>query len=228
MNNATEKERLLPELTKGFLKENPVLRLVLGTCPTLAVSTTITGALGMGAAVTLVLLCSNAIVSALRRAIPDKVRIPAYITIIATLVTAVQMLVKAFVPAVDATLGIYLPLITVNCIILGRADGYANRHSVSASVLDALGMGAGFTAAIFSIATIREVIGAGRFAGLTLFPSAFAPLIFLLPPGGFFVYGILIAVANKLARRKRKPTGQDSHCAACGVCAGCQKGVEAI
>ncbi|MDR2753569.1 MAG: electron transport complex subunit E, partial [Oscillospiraceae bacterium] len=132
------KEKLLPELTKGFLRENPVLRLVLGTCPTLAISTGVLGGLGMGVAATIVLLLSNVLISALRKAIPNKVRIPAYITIIAGLVTVVQLLVKAYVPAVDKSLGIYLPLITVNCIILGRADGYANRHSVAASLFDAL------------------------------------------------------------------------------------------
>ena len=213
------KKKLLPEITKGFLKENPVLRLVLGTCPTLALSTSVTGALGMGVSATAVLLASNFAISALRKVIPDKVRIPAYITIIAALVTVVQLLVKAFAPAVDASLGLYLPLITVNCIILGRADGYANQNGVLASLCDGIGMGVGFTAAIFCMAVIREILGAGSFAGLTLFPASYAPLIFLLPPGGFFVYGIMIACANKLARKKGRPVKTEFSCEDCGACA---------
>jgi electron transport complex protein RnfE len=216
-----KKEPLLQELTKGFLKENPVLRLVLGTCPTLAISTSVTAAVGMGISATIVLLFANVVISALRRVIPDKVRIPAYITIIAALVTVVQLLVQAFVPAIDKSLGIYLPLITVNCIILGRADGYANRHGVAASACDGVGMGAGFTAAIFCMAVLREVLGAGKFAGVTLFSASYAPLIFLLPPGGFFVYGILIACANKLARKKGRPVKEEMACEACGACPGC-------
>ena len=212
-----EKPKLLPELTKGFLKENPVLRLVLGTCPTLAISTSVSAALGMGVAATAVLLFSNIAISALRKVIPDKVRIPAYITIIAGLVTIVQMLVKAYVPAVDKALGIYLPLITVNCIILGRADGYANTHSVAASTFDAIGMGVGFTAALTLMAVVRETLGAGAFAGIHLFDTPVGILI--LPPGGFFIYGCMIALANKLeggkARKQKNP---------CMDCMGCEGG----
>jgi electron transport complex protein RnfE len=209
------KEKLFPELTKGFLKENPVLRLVLGTCPALAISATVLGGAGMGAAATIVLLVSNVIISALRKVIPDKVRIPAYITIIAGLVTVVQLLVKAYVPAVDKSLGIYLPLITVNCIILGRADGYANRHGVLASACDAIGMGVGFTGALTAMAVLREVIGTGTFAGIPLFGTQFVPMtILILPPGGFFVYGCMIALANKLqGKSAKKQTG-------CGACEG--------
>ena len=139
-NGAKEKTALLPELTKGFLRENPTLRLVLGTCPTLAISTSLSAALGMGVAATAVLLLSNITISALRRVIPEKVRLPAYITIIAGIVTLVQMVVKAYAPAVDQALGVYLPLITVNCIIFGRADAYASSHSVAASAFDAIGI----------------------------------------------------------------------------------------
>ena len=211
-----KKARLLPELTKGFLKENPVLRLVLGTCPTLAISTSVTAALGMSAAATLVLLGSNVLISALRRLIPDKVRIPAYITLIAGLVTIVQMLVKAFVPAVDEALGIYLPLITVNCIILGRAEGFAGSHDVLASAFDAVGMGAGFTAVLTLMAALREFLGAGSFAGVPLLTTPAAILI--LPPGGFFVYGCMIALANKLQGTKSKR--QDTKCVECMECEG--------
>ena len=209
------KQKLLPELTKGFLKENPVLRLVLGTCPTLAISTSVSAALGMSAAATIVLLFSNIAISALRKVIPDKVRIPAYITVIAGLVTIVQMLVKAYVPAVDRALGIYLPLITVNCIILGRAEGYANSHGVLASAFDAIGMGAGFTAVLTLMAIVREVLGAGTFAGIHLLNTPAAILI--LPPGGFFVYGCMIALGNKLEGGKKK---QQNPCMDCMGCEG--------
>ena len=151
------------ELTKGILKENPVFRLVLGTCPTLAVSTSAMSALGMGAAATVVLICSNLVISACRKIIPDKVRIPAYITIIAGFVSVVQMLVKAFVPAIDKSLGIYLPLIVVNCIILGRAEAFASKNPVIPSVLDGLGMGIGFTAALLVMGCIRELLGSGTY-----------------------------------------------------------------
>ncbi|MDR2647536.1 MAG: electron transport complex subunit E [Oscillospiraceae bacterium] len=217
-----KKENLLHELTKGFLKENPVLRLVLGTCPTLAVSTSVESAIGMGLAATAVLLFSNMLISALRKVIPDKVRIPAYITIIAALVTAVQLLVKAYLPALDQSLGIYLPLITVNCIILGRADGFANRHSVAASALDGIGMGIGFTAALLAMSAIREVLGAGTFYGISLFGENYTPmLIFILPPGGFFVYGLLTAAANAIARKKKAPIKESFGCEGCPSAAGC-------
>jgi electron transport complex protein RnfE len=211
-----EKQKLLPELTKGFLRENPVLRLVLGTCPVLAISTSVTAALGMSVAATAVLLGSNVVISALRKVIPDKVRIPAYITVIAGLVTVVQMLVKAFAPAVDEALGIYLPLITVNCIILGRAEGYAGSHGVLACAFDAIGMGAGFTAVLTLMAAVRELLGAGAFAGIHLLDIPAAILI--LPPGGFFVYGLMIALANKLQGGGRKSGLSKKQQAGCGAC----------
>ena len=155
------KRSLFQEFSKGIIKENPVLCLVLGTCPTLAVTTSAFNAIGMGVAATAVLVCSNAVISLLRKVIPDKVRIPAYITIIAGFVSVVQMLVKAFAPAINASLGIFLPLIVVNCIILGRAEMFAGKNPVLPSILDGLGMGVGFTAALLCMGIIRELLGSG-------------------------------------------------------------------
>lgn len=208
---------------KGIIKENPVLVLVLGTCPTLAVSTSVTSALGMGAAATLVLLCSNMVISALRNIIPDKVRIPCYIVLIAGFVTMVQMLVKAFAPALDESLGIYLPLIVVNCIILGRAEMYANKNKVLDSAVDALGMGAGFTLALLLMATIREVLGSGTWMGIEIPVLAENNIsIMTMAPGGFLVFGILIAVVNKISSGKnvKKSFG----CAGCPSAEICGKG----
>ena len=197
---SSQKQSLLHELTKGIVAENPVLRLVLGTCPTLAVTTAASNAIGMGIAATLVLICSNFAISALRRVIPDKVRIPAYITIIAGFVSVVQLLVKAYAPELDESLGIYLPLIVVNCIILGRAEMFASKHPILPSVLDGLGMGIGFTAALLLMGSIREVLGAGTLFGIDLTMGKWEPmLIFVLSPGGFFVFGLLVALANHLA-----------------------------
>lgn len=179
-------------LLKGIIKENPVLVLVLGTCPTLAVTTNVMSALGMGAAATIVLLCSNMVISALRNIIPDKVRIPCYIVLIAGFVTMVQMLVKAFAPALDEALGIYLPLIVVNCIILGRAEMFANKNNVIDSAIDAVGMGAGFTLALLLMATIREVLGNGTWMGIEIpILSDNNISIMTMAPGGFLVFGIL-------------------------------------
>ena len=204
-------------LTAGFIKENPVLRLVLGTCPTLAVTTQAFNGLGMGAAATLVLIGSNAVISLLRNVIPDKVRIPAFITIIAGFVTIIQMLVKAFVPALDSALGIYLPLIVVNCIILGRAESFASKNKVLPSILDGLGMGIGFTIALVLMGSIREIIGDG---------SMIQPmLILILPPGGFFVFGMLIALFNRLAEGKGKEPATLS-CCNCPQAASCMKASE--
>lgn len=188
---------------KGIIKENPVLVLILGTCPALAVSTNVTSALGMGAAATIVLLCSNIVISALRKVIPDTVRIPCYIVLIAGFVTMVQMLVKAFAPALDEALGIYLPLIVVNCIILGRAEMFANKNKVVDSAIDALGMGAGFTLALLLMATIREVLGNGTWMGFPIPVLADNNIsIMTMAPGGFLVFGILIAVVNKISGGK--------------------------
>ena len=210
----------LQNLTKGLIKENPVLVLVLGTCPTLATSTSVLNALGMGAAATIVLLCSNIVISALRKVIPDKVRIPCYIVLIAGFVTMVQMLVKAFAPALDESLGIFLPLIVVNCIILGRAEMFANKNTVIDSAIDAVGMGAGFTLALSMMATIREVFGNGTFLGFEI-PVLVDNKISILTmaPGGFFVFGLLIALVNKFG--KHKPKKKDFGCAGCPQAASC-------
>ncbi len=210
----------LQNFSKGLIKENPVLVLVLGTCPTLATSTSVLNALGMGAAATIVLICSNIVISALRKVIPDKVRIPCYIVLIAGFVTMVQMLVKAFAPALDESLGIYLPLIVVNCIILGRAEMFANKNTVVDSAIDAVGMGAGFTLALVMMATIREVFGNGTFLGFEI-PVLIDNKISILTmaPGGFFVFGLLIALVNKFG--KHKPKKKEFGCAGCPQAAAC-------
>ena len=218
-----EKKSLFKEFSKGIVIENPVLRLVLGTCPTLATTTSVRSALGMGLAASIVLVCSNIVISALRKVIPSKVRIPAYIVVIASFVTIVQMLVKAFTPELDEQLGVFLPLIVVNCIILGRAEAFAGKNPVLASAVDGIGMGIGFTAALFLMGTVREVLGAGSFLGLSIpFLSQNPMLIFILPPGGFFVFGMLMACVNKLAESRGKPRAQLRGCEACPMAATCK------
>ncbi len=210
-------------LTKGIVKENPVLRLVLGTCPTLAVTTAAVNGIGMGVAATLVLIGSNVAISLLRNVIPDKVRIPAFITIIATFVTIIQMLVKAFLPSIDSALGIFLPLIVVNCIILARAEMFASKNPVLPSILDAVGMGIGFTAALTLMGMIRELFGAGTLFGLPVTEGAIEPMIvFILPPGGFFVFGVLVALSNKLAVKMGKKPVKNLGCGSCKACGGCE------
>ncbi len=208
--------------TNGLLKENPSLRLVLGTCPTLAVTTLAVNGLGMGLAATFVLICSNIAISALRRVIPDKVRLPAYITVIATFVTVLQMLVKAFLPSLDSALGIYLPLIVVNCIILGRAEMFASKHGIGLSALDGLGMGLGFTGTLVVMGSIRELLGAGTLFGVQIMPEAVDPMtVFITPPGGFFVFGCLMAlvvfIEIKTNHRKERSIG----CEGCPSAASC-------
>ncbi len=217
-----EKKSLTKEFTKGIIAENPVLRLVLGTCPTLATTTSVESALGMGLAASIVLVCSNIAISALRKVIPDKVRIPAYIVIIASFVTIVQMAVKAFMPSLDEQLGVYLPLIVVNCIILGRAEAFANKNPVLASAIDGLGMGVGFTVALFLMGAVREILGAGSFLGMSIpFLSENPMLIFILPPGGFFVFGVLMATVNKIAESKGKKRAELRGCEACPMASSC-------
>lgn len=203
--------------TKGIIKENPVLRLVLGTCPTLAVSTSAFNGIGMGVAATFVLVCSNIVISLLRKMIPDKVRLPAYIVVIAGFTTIVQMLLKAFVPAVNDALGLYLPLIVVNCIILGRAEAFAGKNSVGLSALDGLGMGVGFTAALTLMGAVREFLGTGQLFGWPEGGLIPAITIFVMPAGGFFVFGMMIWLVNKLVRRFE---GEDAPIAT-SVCGGC-------
>ena len=191
----------LKVFSNGLLKENPSLRLVLGTCPTLAVTTLAVNGLGMGLAATFVLVCSNIAISALRKIIPDKVRLPAYITVIATFVTVLQMLVKAFVPALDSALGIFLPLIVVNCIILGRAEAFASKNTPLDSILDGVGIGLGFTLALTVVGAVREILGSGAIFGVNLGFTDVAPLIFVLAPGAFLVLGYLMVLFNKLAKK---------------------------
>lgn len=216
-----EKKSNLAVLTNGIIKENPVLVLVLGTCPTLAVTTMAVNGIGMGIAATLVLICSNIVISLLKKVIPDSVRIPCYIVVIASFVTIVQFLVKAFAPDLDKALGVFLPLIVVNCIILGRAEMFANKNTVLASALDGVGMGIGFTLALFCMGSIRELIGNGTWMGINVTANLWDPIIvFLLAPGGFLVFGSLIALVNHLTKGKgmRKEFG----CAGCPSAAACQ------
>ena len=213
-------------MKRGIILENPVLRLVLGTCPTLATTTAASNAIGMGIAATLVLICSNTVISLLRNIIPDKVRIPSCITIIASFVSIVQMLVKAFAPALDESLGIYLPLIVVNCIILGRAEMYASKHAPALSALDGLAMGVGFTTALLCLGTIREILGAGSLFGAKLPILSSQPILFFsLAPGGFFVFGMLIAAANRLSRKNHLPVRNGcGDCPAAATCSMSGKG----
>ena len=217
-------------LLKGLLFETPVLVLILGTCPTLATTTSVIGALGMGLAAAAVLICSNAVISILRKLIPSSVRIPCYIVIIAGFVTIVQMLMHAFLPEMYELLGVYLALITVNCIILGRAEIFASKNSVGKSVLDGVGMGLGFTAALLAIATVRELLGAGSFAGIVIpFLADHKIEFFVKAPGGMLVYGLMIALVCLLTRSKL-PLKKDFSCGSCpsaSVChsaSGCAKG----
>ncbi len=220
--------------TNGIIAENPTLRLVLGTCPTLAVTTAAKNGIGMGLAATAVLICSNAVISLLRKVIPDKVRIPAFITIIAGFVSVVQMLVKAFAPSIDKSLGIFLPLIVVNCIILARAEMFASKNPVLPSILDGLGMGIGFTCTLTLMGMIRELLGAGTVFGLTVTANHLTPMvIFLLPPGGFFVFGMLVALSNAIAKKNGKKTVDRIGCENCpsrSVCdrANCETGEVAV
>ena len=213
------KNSKLKILTNGFLNENPVLRLVLGTCPTLAVTSMASNGIGMGLAATFVLMCSNIVISALRKIIPEQVRIPCYITVIAGFVSVVQMLVKAYVPDLDKALGVYLPLIVVNCIILGRAEMFASKNGVVDSALDGLGMGIGFTITLVIMGSIREILGAGTWMSglgslipalgadfaIQVIPESIDPFtIMTSAPGGFFVFGILMAGATWLTSRPKK------------------------
>ena len=210
------KNKYLGYFTNGLIKENPTLRLVLGTCPTLAVTTAAVNGIGMGLSATVVLICSNLAISLLRNIIPDKVRIPAFITIIAGFVSVVQMLVKAFLPAIDKSLGIYLPLIVVNCIILARAEMFASKNPPLASVLDGAGMGIGFTAVLTLMGAIRELLGAGSLFSFPVTSRFISPMIiFLLPPGGFFVFGILVAASNAIAKRSGKKPVEHLGCESC-------------
>lgn len=212
----------LSTLTRGIIKENPVLVLVLGTCPTLATSTSVSTAIGMGLAATIVLICSNIFISLLRKIIPDSVRIPCYIVVIAGFVSVVQMLVQAFLPDLYTALGVYLPLIVVNFIILGRAEMFASKHGPVDSALDGVGMGLGFTLTLTVMATIREVLGSGSWYGISLpFFSTYNIPILTRPAGGFFVFGCMVALVAKLTHGKVKHTA--TGCASCPNAEACAK-----
>ena len=210
-------------LTNGIIKENPVLVLVLGTCPTLAVTTMAKNGIGMGLAATFVLLGSNIVISLLKKVIPDKVRIPCFIVVIAGFVTLLSSLLQAYVPDVYSSLGIFLPLIVVNCIILGRAESYASKNPVLPSLFDGLGMGLGFTVGLTCIGIVRELIGSGMVFGVQILPDSYVPItIFILAPGAFFVLACLVALQNKvkksLADRGRKVPEASGCAAGCGSC----------
>ena len=222
----------MERLINGIVKENPTFVLMLGMCPTLAVTTSAINGAGMGLSTTAVLMFSNMIISALRNVIPDRVRIPGYIVVIASLVTIVQFLLQGYVPAVNDALGLYIPLIVVNCIILGRAESYASKNPVLPSIFDGIGMGLGFTVGLTCIGAVREILGSGQIFGFQLLPLAdaaagkagFTPItIFVLAPGAFFVLAMLIAIQNAFREAKRKKgiavkerTGCfDGDCAAC-------------
>lgn len=216
-----EKNKSLSVLTNGIIKENPTLVLILGTCPTLATTTTVTGALGMGLAALVVLLCSNIFISLLRKVIPETMRIPCYIVIIAGFVTIVKMFVQALFPSLYETLGVYLDLITVNCIILGRAEMFAGKNAVVASALDGIGMGLGFTLALGCMATIREVLGAGSFAGIALpFMENYKIAFMTKAPGGLLVYGLLIALIYVITKGKA-PKKKSFSCNGCSHAGSC-------
>ena len=218
------KKNKLQILTNGIIKENPVLVLVLGTCPTLATTTSAINGVGMGIAATAVLIFSNMLISMLKSVIPDKVRIPCYIVVIAGLVTVVQMFIQAFAPDLYTALGVFLPLIVVNCIILGRAEMFASKNSVIDSILDGLGMGLGFTLALFMMGSIRELLGAGTIFGVSVLSTPIS--IFGVAPGGFFGFGLLVALVNKITKGKaiKKKEFSCAGCPAAGVCGQAQKG----
>ena len=217
------KNNKLSILIKGLIKENPVLVLILGTCPTLAVSTSVIAAFGMGLAATAVLICSNIAISALRKVIPDQVRIPCYIVLIAGFVTVVSMVLEAYAYSLFQSLGVYLSLIVVNCIILGRAEMFASKNSIGDSFFDAVGMGLGFTLALVGMATIREVLGAGTFCGIAIPWLSENPIsIMTMAPGGFVTYGLLIALVNKLTNG-RAIKKKDFGCEGCPSAATCGK-----
>lgn len=190
----------------GVLNENPTFRLVLGMCPTLALTTAAINGIGMGLATTFVLVGSNLAISLLKNFIPSKVRIPAYVVIIATFVTIVDMIMQAFVPALYESLGIYIPLIVVNCIILARAESFASKNSLLPSIIDGLGMGAGFTVALLLLGSIREILGSGSWFGIPVVSEGFSPaVIMILPPGGFITLGLVLGLLNKLIGKTEQP-----------------------
>lgn len=207
----------LYELTKGIIKENPTLVTLLGMCPTLAVTVSASNGIGMGLATTFVLICSNAVISLLKNVIPKAVRLPCFIVVIASFVTLIEFLMKGYLPDLYDRLGLFLSLITVNCIILGRAEAFASKNKFLPSVLDAIGMGLGFTLSLFTMGSVREIIGTGQWFGIDLhLPVTMG--MFIMPAGGFFTLGVLIAVVNKIANKKPP---QQVGCANCPNAASC-------
>ena len=215
--------KCMERLYNGLVKENPTFVLMLGMCPTLAVTTSAINGVGMGLTTTVVLVMSNMLISMLRKIIPDSVRMPAFIVVVASFVTIVQFLLEGFIPSLYDSLGLYIPLIVVNCIILGRAESYASKNPVLPSIFDGIGMGLGFTIGLTSIGIVREVIGAGQIFGKQIMPSSYEPVtIFILAPGAFFVMAGLDAIQNKVNRnaankgKETVKTGCGEGCASCG------------
>ena len=186
--------------TKGFFKENAVFVLLLGMCPTLGVTSSAINGLGMGLATTFVLVMSNLVISLIKNLIPEKVRIPAFIVVIATFVTVVQMLMQAYTPALYNSLGLFIPLIVVNCIVLGRAEAFASKNSVGSSIVDGLGMGLGFAMALTMLGSVRELLGSGKLFDITIYPEDYGMLVFILAPGAFIALGYMIAVIDKMKK----------------------------
>jgi len=221
-------ERLL----NGIVKENPTFVLMLGMCPTLAVTTSAINGIGMGLTTTVILALSNLMISALRKIIPDEVRVPAFIVVVASFVTIVQFLLEAYIPSLNASLGLYIPLIVVNCIILGRAEAYASKNPMIASLFDGIGMGLGFTIGLTAIGIVRELIGSGKIFGAAVLPASYEPVsIFVMAPGAFFVLAFLTAVQNKVKINMKKKgkdvskiqSGCNADCASCAVKCGSAK-----
>lgn len=215
--------KCVERLYNGLVKENPTFVLMLGMCPTLAVTTSAINGVGMGLTTTVVLVMSNMLISMLRKIIPDSVRMPAFIVVVASFVTIVQFLLEGFIPSLYDSLGLYIPLIVVNCIILGRAESYASKNPVLPSIFDGIGMGLGFTIGLTSIGIVREVIGAGQIFGKQIMPFSYEPVtIFILAPGAFFVLAGLVAIQNKVKRnaankgKETVKTGCGEGCASCG------------
>ena len=222
--------KYVERLYNGIIKENPTFVMMLGMCPTLAVTTSAVNAIGMGLSTTVVLILSNMLISMLRKIIPDSVRMPAFIVVVASFVTMVQFLLQGFIPSLYDSLGLYIPLIVVNCIILGRAESYASKNPVVLSMCDGIGMGLGFTFGLTCIGIVRELIGAGKIFGLQVMPSGYEPVtIFILAPGAFLVLAFIVAGRNKiikmLEKKGKEVPKQTGGCAegGCASCGGCSE-----
>lgn len=226
-----DKKGNLYEFTKGLIKENPTLVTLLGMCPTLAVTTMAVNGIGMGLATTFVLVCSNIVISLLKNVIPKSVRLPSFIVIIAGFVTLISFILQGYLPSLYSALGIFLSLITVNCIILGRAEAFASKNKLLPSILDGLGMGLGFTLALFTMGSVREILGSGSWMGIEIPGISESPMLFfIMPAGGFFTLGCIIALVNKIANRKPPAEISCKSCPnaeACGQnCSECSKEAE--